>query len=123
MLGEFMIAVTIGVYIAEAFSITTNPYSFVQIFTDAHDSTGEIILEMFDEPVSRVQTVEPVFVCAYPATAFAVDQGTDDASLANQVVAAEFVTHVAEFRYRFRLHEDTFLEDANPDIATIIFYD
>ena len=38
----------VGIDIAEAFAVTAYPNPSVQIFTDTHDGTGEILLEMFE---------------------------------------------------------------------------
>ena len=67
-----MEAAAVGINIAEALLVTTYPDATVLVFTDGEDGAREILLEMFEQMLVVVETVETVFVGTYPAPSLAV---------------------------------------------------
>ena len=123
MLGIFVVTLCVGINVAQTLAVAAYPYTPGRIFTDTHDGTGEVFLEMTEQAMVGAETIEAVFVRTHPATSFAVDKGTDDTSLSNIILFVELIAHVTEFRNLLGLHEDAFLQQSQPYVAASIFYD
>ena len=118
-----MEAAAVGINIAEALLVTTYPDATVLVFTDGEDGAREILLEMFEQVLVVVETVETVFVGAHPTASLAVNESADDTRLTDAVLLFELIAHVVELGDGSGLHEDTLLQKAQPDIAASILDD
>ena len=70
-----------------------------------------------------VQTVDAIFIGTHPASAFGIDNATDDAGLSYNIAGTQLITHITKLYGRLWLHIDTFLQQTQPDISTHILYD
>ena len=70
-----------------------------------------------------VEHIEPVFVGSYPTAPLAVDICAGNTCFSDEVVLAKLISQVFKLRNLLRLHEDTLLEQSEPDISIVILYD
>ena len=77
---------------------------------------------MMQRTLVGIQTIQTVFVGAYPATPMAVDNRAVHTCLANVVALTKFVTHVLEAGGGMGLHENALLHQAKPNVTTGVFH-
>ena len=110
------------VHPSAALSVGTQPDAALGVFGHGKDG-ARALGEMACRGKAAVHQVEAVFVGAYPCTAVAVDEGARHTVGADDVVVAQAVAHIAEVHFCLGLHEESFLQQTNPDVAVAVFED
>ena len=95
----------------------------VAVFGDGHHRFWEPILVVLEQLLVGVETIKTILVGADPCPPMTVDEGADDAGGAYLVAFAQFISHIAELRPYAGLHVESFLQQAQPDVATAVFCD
>ena len=111
-----------GVDPSAALIVRAQPDTAAGILGHGEDSTGAVG-DVLGRRAAGIHKVESVFVGAHPDAPVAVDEGAGDAVRPDNVAVAQPVAHISEVHLGLGLHEESFVEQAYPDVAVAVFED
>ena len=118
-----LVVVAAGVEPSAAFLIAAQPDASLLVFVQREHRCRHVAGVVSDERKRGRELVESVLVGAHPHIASRVDHRAGDAGLSDDVVLAQTVAHIGEAALAGRLHVDAFLQQSQPEIATMVLGD
>ena len=99
------------------------PYSSGLILVDGEHGRGQRRQIMVIQTPVGSELVESVFVGTDIETPFRVDERAGDTGIAYEVLCPELISHILESRRGVRVHVDTLLQHAEPEVSALVLCD